>query len=658
MAGGVTEARGARLGMAGCLLTCVVAGIAGWIALSTGSFLAAGAAVHLSVSSWVWLALLMLERLHQRAAREEIETRRLTALAHEGRRSLFEGDATTGEAARALARFRRVAYPVFTLLVAASGALGVWWLAVNRPVAPADLAPSLAAAAVLCGAAFALLLQGRYAFAISRSGHPAAASGGRRAISGAAVTFLAGLGLAAHHSWGLAQADLLGYVLLVMEGLLSLEALVLLLLEVYRPRREGEEDRPPYDSRLLGLLSAPSDLARSVARAVDYQFGFALSQTWLYRFLERWIAPLAGFTAVAFWLLSSLSVIHPHEEGILRRVGIAQEGALQPGLHLKLPWPIDHVEAVPTRRMQTFVTGRHGASDDHGDSPEIREPSLLWTEGEHVDPDGMGSASLVLLARSLEDQGEASVTPVNLLVASANVHYQIDDPDRFVRNVAEPEEILEVLAERELSFLLSGEDLDALLRQRGRHAAELQRRLQAATNGFELGVLILGTPLTDLHPPIEVGAAFEAVTVAQERSLATILEARAHAARIGPRSRVEASNIALAARIKAASQLGLAKAEAHRFDALRALDRAAPGVFRMTRLLDTFTAGAAGKRKVIVGTRSKLVTDLDLQEKVSVEAMGLGEEYEQGETCVKCGAPLARDAEVCPRCATPVERKK
>src|SRR5690606_13640774 len=128
------------------------------------------------------------------------------------------------------------------------------------------------------------LVLGRYALAIGAAAPDASAAraGGRRAASGALVAFLAGLALAAQAAWGLSRLDLVGYVLAALAATLGLEAALLLLLELYRPRRPGEAPRPPYDSRLLGLLSAPGDVARSIARAVDYQFGFSLSQTWLY----------------------------------------------------------------------------------------------------------------------------------------------------------------------------------------------------------------------------------------------------------------------------------------------------------------------------------------------------------------------------------------
>lgn len=626
MAEGDDPTRGARLGLTGLIVTVVCAAVTGWLALTTRSFLVAGAAAHLVVGSWVWLGLLLYERRRQRAHDEEVETRRLTALAREGRRALFDAQAVQhSEATAAVARFRKVGFPVLAVGVSALEGLLVWGLLRFFPHEAVQ--PSLIAAAVLCGFAFGLLVLGRYAFALARAGLLNAGAGGRRAVSGAVVAFLAGLGSAIHSSWGLSQVDLLGYAFVVLGGLLALEALLLLLLEAYRPRRTGERVRPPFDSRLLGILATPGDLARSIARAVDYQFGFSISQTWFYRFLERWVAPLIGFTVLAFWLLSAFVVIPAHEQGVLRRLGKTQEELLAPGLHVKWPWPISRVQRLATRRIHTILTGEH--TDRSHENPAFRERALLWTDAEAVD-DGHGHEDaghdLVLVPRRVAGAGKG-VVPVSLLTVAASVTYQIGELKTYLADVRDPPRLLRLLAERELCFLLSGEDLDLLLRQRGEHGAALARRLQTAADRFQLGLRVHSAALTDMHPPSEIGAAFEQPTVARERRQVRVLEARVFEARQRQRSAAKATWILQDADLLGKARAGLAKADAARFKGLRALDRAAPGVFRTSRLLEELVEGAAGKRIVVIGRRGQVVTDLNLQEKLSADDIQMGQEF-------------------------------
>ena len=73
--------------------------------------------------------------------------------------------------------------------------------------------------------------------------------------------------------------------------------LLTLLLEVYRPRVKGRETRLLYHSRVMSLISQPESLFTTAAHALDYQFGFKVSDTWFFQFLQRafaWIV-LAQF---------------------------------------------------------------------------------------------------------------------------------------------------------------------------------------------------------------------------------------------------------------------------------------------------------------------------------------------------------------------------
>lgn len=628
-------AEGVRVGMAGLAASLAAALLAAGLAAWLGSYLAAGAAAHLLAGVPVWLGVLLAESRRSRAAAEAREEARLAALAREGRRPIFQegaGEAGPGDAAASLDRFRRagaVALALVTALLELGLAWGLFTL-FPRPEPQADLR----AAAALCGAAFGLLLLGRYAFVLAARGGAGGLeldAGGRRASSSAAVALLAGVGLALAHTAGWRGVDQAGHLLAGLEALLGVEGLLLVLLEAYRPRRPGEALRPVYDSRLLGLVTAPGDLARSIARTVDYQFGFAISQTWFYRFLERWVAPISAFAAVCLWLLSAVVVTGPGERTLVRRLGALRQGVvLEPGLSFKLPWPIDEATAVPVGRLSTFLTG------DHGQAPLEEgaiERALLWTavhEAAEDDHHGEGEEEedgdiLVLLARAGASPDSPEV-PVNLVKVAAAVTWEATDAPAFLARVEEPQELLEVLAERELSFMLSGADLDQLLVERADRGARLTERVRAAAAAHGAGIEVRAAHLTEVHPPAEVGLAFESLTVALEQREAAVLDARAYAARVVPAARTRAARLRQDARVAARTRVGLARADAERFQAQRLLDQAAPGVFRAARLLEALVEAARERPKIVVSRRAGGVqTDLDLGEKV-IEAMDLGQQ--------------------------------
>jgi hypothetical protein len=167
--------------------------------------------------------------------------------------------------------------------------------------------------------------------------------------------------------------------LTILLGFVAIETLLTLVLEVYRPRFRGTERRLLYDSRLVGLLAQPESLFTTAAHALDYQFGFAVSETRFFHFLQKafaWI--IVGQLAILF-LSTMFVVIETGEQALLERFGkpVASRAILDPGVHFKWPWPIDKIRRYRTDQIQTFTVGIAPEGDDeHGNT-------VLWTVGHY-----------------------------------------------------------------------------------------------------------------------------------------------------------------------------------------------------------------------------------------------------------------------------------
>ncbi len=99
------------------------------------------------------------------------------------------------------------------------------------------------------------------------------------------LVLVAVLGLA---DFGFRTPELVvAWVVPALMVILGVEMMLNLILEMYRPHVPGSEPRPAMESRLLGLISEPGDVARSVAEAMNYQFGFEISRTWFYQLLQK-----------------------------------------------------------------------------------------------------------------------------------------------------------------------------------------------------------------------------------------------------------------------------------------------------------------------------------------------------------------------------------
>ena len=122
---------------------------------------------------------------------------------------------------------------------------------------------------------------------------------------------------------------------------------------------------------------------------------------------------------------SCLVMINPHEEGVVIRFGMIGEEVLEPGLHLKLPWPISRVERYDVGRVRTVRAG--------GDIDLRSNVPILWTN-EHT----IGKPTHLIVAppkglmkearNSGSGDGEAEKAPsVSLVNAEMDVQYRIDD---------------------------------------------------------------------------------------------------------------------------------------------------------------------------------------------------------------------------------------
>ena len=179
--------------------------------------------------------------------------------------------------------------------------------------------------------------------------------------------------------------DPCAYAMLGVMGVVAIEILINFVFDFYRPRVEGVEERPAYDSRLLGILVMPTGLLKTVSATLDYQFGFRVSQTWLYRFTEQWIAPLILFDLVTLYLLTSFVVVGPEQQGVLERRGVFQRGAAA-----RLPLQAALADrarlSLPGQRGQdhfprAYRQGSGKPTSSSGRTSTTRKNSTSWSPG-------------------------------------------------------------------------------------------------------------------------------------------------------------------------------------------------------------------------------------------------------------------------------------
>ncbi len=530
--------------------------------------------------------------------------------------SLFSTEAETFPARRSREQFERYFLPSFTVVLfifEIAAAILLWrWLDTAVVVAPKQPFIALALYAVM---ALIVFLLGKYSGNIARFENqrllrPSASF----LVLGAYVFGFVVLCLAFIY-FGFPRADFyLARVLAVVIGLTGLESLLNLILEIYRPRVRGKQERLVYESRLLGLLSQPEGIFSTAAHALDYQFGFKVSETWFYRFLEKALAWLILIQFVVLVLSSCFVFINPGEEGLLERWGKpAGTYVLGPGLHLKLPWPADVVYRFRTDAIQSFNIGA-AMDKDHGNT-------ITWKVKHEEEP-----LNLMVAARESGASTNASGgVPVDLLTVGIPVQFQIKDLRAYATNNVDSGKLLEQLATREVvRYLMAVNLFEVMSTGKGKAAADLQKAIQQEADALNLGVKIVLVGLEDLHPPQKVADAFENVIGAHQESQARIYEANGYSTRTVNGAKGEATRLLNEAGAYRFQRVAAAQAQAEQFKNQLLAYQAAPDVYKARAYLQPFMNVSTNVRFFVKTTTNRNdLFQLDLQEKITADMSDL-----------------------------------
>jgi membrane protease subunit HflK len=575
-----------------------------------------GLGVLVAAVSWFQMRLEQSERL-EKLEFDEMARGHATS-------ALFEAkDAETFPAQRSREQFERFFVPVFTVilcLVEAGGAYFFWrWLsqsttkvALNQPVAGMFLFFLFA---------LVLFLLGRFSATFARlQDQRLLRPGASYLLLNAILCAAVGAGIVAAQS-GAPRVDLyIGRALCGLLALVSIETLIALVLEVYRPRLKGKVERPLYDSRLVGLLGQPEGLITTAAQAIDYQFGFKVSETWFYRFFERALLWLVPLEILLLLLSTGVVIIEPGEQALLERFGkpVPGRSVLEPGAHLKWPWPIDHVYRYRTEQIQTF---------DVGFIPELgkeNEPAILW-KLVHTKEDNFLIADRDATL-SLPNQPTGKRTPpVSLLSVSIPVQYQITDLKKWAYNNSDAPSLLQDLATREVVRYLAAVNINEFM-SRGRLEAgqTLVTRMQSAADENQLGARIVSVGLQDIHPPVKVAEDYEKVVGAAQTKQAKILAARADEIRTNALAEAQAVTITNRAAADRRATVTQAAAQAGLFTNQIPAYKIAPTVYAQRAYLRSFVRSTANARKyLLLTTNTHDVIIYDLQESYAEAILGM-----------------------------------
>ena len=293
------------------------------------------------------------------------------------------------------------------------------------------------------------------------------------------------------------------------------------------------------------------------------------------------IAVVLLAAANGFYLLG------PDEVGVIERFGRKAMPYREPGIHYKLPWPVETLTRIQARRVRVVEIGFRS---DAG-APAASEPAAYEWNVQHRSGRFQRKPEESLMVAG--DQ--------NMMEVNAVFHYRLRRPDDFLFRHLDGETTVRVAAESALQSVITTTPLDEALTD-GRRGVERRARLelQRRLDRYQAGVEVLQVKLLDVHPSLEVVDAFRDVSGAFEEKNRLVNVAEGYRneqvalARGNGLARLET------ARGYSAGRKNRAAGDASRFVLAEAAFRAAPATNETRMYLETIEQVLPGRRKMII----------------------------------------------------------
>lgn len=256
---------------------------------------------------------------------------------------------------------------------------------------------------------------------------------------------------------------------------------------------------------------------------------------------------------LVFWMATGFYKVEEAERGVVFRFGKHVE-TTQRGLHWHLPVPIERVEKVDVTKVYTIPLN-----------------STMLTQDENI---------------------------VDIL---GTVQYQIDNAEKYLFNVREPELSLTQVTESALRESIGGSKMDYVITEgRGEIAIQVRGIIQEIVNNYETGLNIFKVNIQSAKPPEAVKDAFDDVTQAREDEERFKNEAEAYRNEVLPKARGAAARMREEAEAYRNEVIARAEGEAERFEQLLKEYKKAPQITRDRLYLDMMESVLSNSSKVMV----------------------------------------------------------
>jgi regulator of protease activity HflC (stomatin/prohibitin superfamily) len=358
---------------------------------------------------------------------------------------------------------------------------------------------------------------------------------------------------------------------------------------LYLPPRFARVRPPVVGAWLLLPFLTPAARARFRASPEADAPVIALADMWFLPTLRRLALPLVALAALLAWGSTAFHEIPVGSVGLWSRFGRVHDVPLAAGFKATLPYPFHEVTVLAAERLQRVVLGLEA---------DTGQP-ILWDRAHYVGEQNQ-----------LVGRGD------DLLTISVPIYFYVRDPLAFHRHTLDPAQTIRDLAAQQLlAHTLQRSAFDIMTTQRGALAESLRRDVQAALDRRDSGLAVALVCFRDIHPPVQVGPAYQEVVSALEDREAYRHEGEDYRAENFPRARSDAQKTRATAEADATARTARVRGETARFEALLASYQDNREVFRVRQSFAAFDESLRGVKKLLVDEkfRGRLPTFVDVR---------------------------------------------
>ena len=262
--------------------------------------------------------------------------------------------------------------------------------------------------------------------------------------------------------------------------------------------------------------------------------------------------------------------VRPDELGVVMRFGKVDRQEA-PGLHFRLPYPIEEVRLPKVTRQNIIEIGMRTALGTRAGTRDVPEESLMLT-------------------------GDENIVDVDFVV-----YWRIKDAQPYLFNIQNPDTTVKEVAESAMREVVGQNNIAPILTEaRQKTEQSVQKLMQEVLDHYKSGIRVDQVQLQKVDPPSQVIDAFRDVQAARADNERLQNEAFAYAKKIVPEARGDAERILQGAKGYQQQTVAEETGQTARFLKVYEEYKKAPEVTRKRLYLETMERVLGGADKIII----------------------------------------------------------